>query len=128
MIEHPAVVLRRIARRQSLTRRRVEHVVTDLRAVEFFGIDDPQQRRGIADRSDAEEPRLAGLTQRFKRRNHLIQHLIGAERVTAAVHRDRIVQMENVDMIHLQPRQAAIQRLRHCGGNAAEIRCRQADC
>ena len=49
MVEHLAVILRRIAGGQRRARTWVQHVVTDLGAVEDARIDDLMQRRVVAD-------------------------------------------------------------------------------
>ena len=85
MVEHPAVVLRRIARRQRLGRTRVQHVVADLRGDEGARVDHLMQRRRIADRGDAGKPQLALLAQLLERRHHLVQHRLRRQRLTAAI-------------------------------------------
>jgi len=52
---------------------------------------------------------------------------LDAERRAAARFGDGIVQVQDIDLIAAQPRQAAFERLRHGLGNAAEVGGRQPD-
>ena len=79
------------------------------------------QRRRLANRRDAEEARLALLAQPLKRWHHLIHHLPHAERWPAPRLGDRVVQVEDVDSIEAQPRQAVFERLCYGVGDALAV-------
>ncbi len=85
------------------------------------------QCRRIAERRDPEEADLPLLAQALERRHHLVEHLPDAERRSAAVLGDRIVQMKDVDPVKTQPRQTAFERCRDGIVNAAELAGRQPD-
>ena len=98
-----AEIMRRIARRHRRPGARVQHVVADLGGVEGAGVGDPVQRRGVADRGDAEKARLALLAQPLERRHDLAEHDFRRQVRIAAVGEDVVVQLEQVDMVELQP-------------------------
>ena len=85
------------------------------------------QRGRIAERRQSEETNLALLTQPLERRRHLVEHLPDAQRRSAAVFGDRIVQMKDVDPVKTQPRQAAFERRPDGVINAAELAGRHPD-
>jgi hypothetical protein len=57
------------------------------------------KHRRIADRGQPEEARLTLLPQPLKRRHHIVEDFSDTERVPATGVGDRVVQMEDVDMI-----------------------------
>ena len=85
------------------------------------------QCRRVAERRNPEETNLALLAQALERRHHLVEHLPDAQRRSAAVLGNRIVQMKDVDPVKPQPRQAAFERCRDGVGNAAELAGRHPD-
>ncbi len=85
------------------------------------------QRRRVAERRHPEETNLALLTQPLERRHHLVEHLPDAQRRSAAVLGNRIVQMKDVDPVKTQPRQTAFERCPDRVGDAAELAGRQPD-
>jgi hypothetical protein len=85
------------------------------------------QRRAVADCGKPQKTRLAMLPQPLECRHDVIEHLSNAERFGAAGLGDRIVQVEDVDPLAAQSRQAAFERFRHGVGNAAEVAARQPD-
>ena len=85
------------------------------------------QRSRVADRGQSEKTGFALLAQPLERRHHLAKHLPDAERLAAAMLCDRIMQVEDIDPLAAQPRQAAVERFRHGGGDAAEFGARQPD-
>ena len=82
----------------------VEHVERHLRAVECVGCDQLVQRRGLADRREADEAGLALLAQLVERGHDVVQHFLRAQRLPGR-RADRVVQLKQVDMIALQPPQ-----------------------
>src|SRR6185312_15959191 len=127
VLEKAAVVLPGIVRRQRFRRGWIEHVVDDLRAVEGAGIDDLLQRPRVADRGEAEKPRLALLAQFLESGHHLAEPLRDAERGTAAGVSDRIVQVKDIDVVPAQAFEAVLERLRDRIANASGIAWRQPD-
>ena len=98
-----------------------------MRAVEDTRIDHLMQRRRVAERRDPEKTDLALLTQALERRHDLVEHLPDAERRSAAVPGNRIVQMKDIDPLKAQPRQTAFERCRDHLGNTAELAGRHPD-
>ena len=127
VVEQPFVILRRIVRRQFPGGGWIEHVVDELRAVEDAGIDHLMQRRRIADTRQPEETNLALLAQAFERRDYIAEHLPYAQRRSAALQGNRIMQVKDVDPVKAQSRQAAFERRRDGVGDAAEVGGRQPD-
>ena len=121
VLEQPPVVLRRIVRRQRCGGRGIEHVVADLGTVEDPRIDHLVQRRGIADRRDSQEARLAALALTLEGRHQFFEDLPNAERVAAAIHGNGIVKVKDVDPLQTQPLQASVKRRTDGVGNAGEI-------
>ena len=111
---------------QRLARGRIEHVVDDLRAGECAGADDLVQRRRVPDRCQPGKADLALPAQLLEGRHDLIHDLLHAERRSATGRSDVIVQVKDVDAIHLQAREAGIERFDDRVGNAA-FAGRQAD-
>jgi hypothetical protein len=85
------------------------------------------QRLSVADRGQSEKTGLALLAQPLERRHHLLEHLRDTERLAAAILCDRIMQVEDVDPLAPQPREARFERLRYGVGDAAERGARQPD-
>ena len=127
VIEQPSVILRRIVRRQRHGGRRIEHVVNHLRTVEDAGVDHLMQRRSVANRGEPEKANFPLGPQPLECRDHLAKHLPDAQRFAAAVLGDCVVQMEDIDPVATQSREAIFERLCHCVRDAAEIGARQAD-
>ena len=120
-IEDAAVVLRRIGRRDRLAGARVQRVVRHLRAVERAGCDQREQRIGLADRREADEARLALLARAIERRHDIAEHLVDAHRHAVGARRDRVVQLEHIDMVALEPLQARLQRSRDRGADVGTL-------
>ncbi len=80
------------------------------------------QRRGVADRGDAEEAGLAGFAQGLERRDDFVQHLRDAQAFAAAISGDRVVQVEDIHMVHPQALQAAVHRVGYGLRDRAEVR------
>src|SRR6185369_4809151 len=83
------------------------------------------KRVRVADCGQPEKTCLTLLPQPLERRHYILEDLPNTKRVPATGLGDRVVQMENVDMIAAQSRQAAVQGL--CGGisDTAELLARQ---
>ena len=69
------------------------------------------QRRRLADAAQADEARLAGLLQFLQRRRHLGKGNIDGELVAAVLGDQRIVQLEQVDMVAAHALQAVVHAL-----------------
>ena len=82
---------------------------------------------GVAECRYPEEANLPLLAQPLERRHHLVEHLPDAERRSAAVLGNRIVQMKDVDPVKPQPRQTALERCPDGVINAAKLAGRQPD-
>ena len=112
VVEQPPVVLRRIVRRQRHRGRRVQHVVADLGAVEA-----PES---ITWCSAAVSPTAVMPRNRVLPCSRSVWNAgttssstcCGAEALAAAVRGDGVVQVEDVDVVHAEPPQAAVQRRR----------------
>ena len=102
--------MRRIVRGDGGAGARVQKIVGHLRAVEGARFDDPLEGFRVADRSDAQKARLSRFFQPLEGRHDLAEDLFGRQRVIAPGERNAIVQLEEIDMVELQPRQARIQR------------------
>src|SRR6202008_5130421 len=73
VIEHLAVVLGWVVRRERFSRTWVQHIIADLGGDEGARVDHPMQRRGVADSSDAGEAQLALLAKFLERGNDLAE-------------------------------------------------------
>ena len=105
-----AEIMRRIPRRDRSPGARIEQVIADLRGIEGAGVDHPVERRGVADRGDPVEPGLALFAQPLERRHDLAEHDFRREIAFLAVEHDVVVQLEQIDLLALQPLQARLQR------------------
>src|SRR4029077_9090828 len=85
------------------------------------------KRCRVPDCGKPEETCLTLLSQLFERWHNVIEHLLDIDCFLATGFSDRVVQMEDVDAIATQSRQAAFQRRHRSIGNAAELRARQSD-
>src|SRR4051794_28510354 len=85
------------------------------------------QSRRVAKRRDSEETNFSLLTQALERRHHIVEHLPDTQRRSASALGDRIVQVEDIDPVETQSRQAAFERYSYRIGNAAEFAGRQPD-
>jgi hypothetical protein len=120
-----AEILRREAGRHRRARARVQQVVADLGGVEDMGIDDPVQRRSVAGRGDPEEADFALLPQPLEGRHDLIEHCVGAEIGARGRADNRVVELEEVDPLHLQTIEAGFQRGGDRGADLAALGGRQ---
>ncbi len=77
------------------------------------------QCRRLADAAEADEARLAGLLQLLQRGRHLVQGDVDGELVAAVPGNQRIVQLEQVDMVAAHAAEAVVHalgdRLGHIG-------------
>ena len=117
-IENAAVILRRKGSRDRLARTRIERIVRHLRGVERAGRDQAVQRRGFADRREADVACLALLARAREGGHHVAEHFVGAHGLPVA-RADHVVQLKNVDMIALQPSERCIERGRDRGTDVA---------
>ncbi|MGA8695725.1 MAG: hypothetical protein WB689_18155 [Xanthobacteraceae bacterium] len=84
-----------------------------------------KKRFAFADGGKAEKTGFAVLAQPLEGRHDIDENLLNAECFSASSLSDRIVKMEDVDVIAAQPRHALVERFRHRSGNAAETDARQ---
>ena len=77
-----------------------------------FEFDRLQDRRRLADAAEADEARLARLLQLLQRRDDLVQRDLDVHAVVGVLGGQRIVQLEEIDVIHAEARQALVHRLR----------------
>ena len=78
------------------------------------------QRRRIANGRNPQEARFAGSAQGLERGGDFFQDLLNAHALAAAIDRDRVVQMEDVHVVHAQPPQAGVHRAGDLGRDATE--------
>src|SRR5215471_20801483 len=127
MIEQPSVILCWIICRQLSRRRRIEHIVDHLSAVEDACVDHLVKRGGFADCGEPKETCLALPTCSLECRHHLTEHLLDTERFPAAVLGDCIMQVEDIDPVTAQSHQAVFERCCHGISDATETSARQSN-
>jgi hypothetical protein len=106
------IILGRIIRRQFSGRGPVEHIVDHLSAVEHASVDHLMRRRRVRDCCKPKETYLA-LPQSLESWHHVIEHLLNAERFPAAGLGDRVLQVEDVDLVETKSRPTTFKRLRY---------------
>ena len=119
------MVVRRRPRRQRLQRRRVEQVEVDLHGLDSALAHHPPHRLAVAQPRDSDEPRQPLIPQRAQR----LQRPARAERVLdrdraaplPAFGRDRVVQLDQLDPLALQPLQTRRQRTLRRARNVAQL-------
>ena len=72
----------------------------------------PCRRRRLADAAEADEARLAGLLQLLQRRHDLVQRDVDGQVVAGILGDQRIVQLEQVDVVAAEALQAVVHALR----------------
>ena len=125
-IEELAEVVRGIAGRHHLTGRGHQQVVEDLRAVEASRRGERVQIVGLALGGEPEQARLARLPELLERGDDLLEHLRSAELAARVPTADGVVQLEEVDVIELEPGQAGLKRALHRARYIRHVRFGQA--
>src|SRR4051794_28707702 len=81
------------------------------------------QSPGVANGGDGHERGVSRPLQRLKDRNDLVLDLRNAQRFAAAGLGDRIVQVEDIDVVHAEAAQAAVHGVGYHTANGVKI-CR----
>src|SRR6516165_1002251 len=103
MRQQIAVIMRRVTSGDSRAGARIEEIVADLRGVDDAGVDDLVERGGVADGRDAVEAGLPLLAQTLERRHDLAEHGLWRQVAVAAIPGDMVVELEQVDLVELEP-------------------------
>ncbi len=84
------------------------------------------QRLGFTVRGDADEPAFSLRAQPLEGRHDLVEHRIGAETRALCRLDDRVVKLEQIDALELQPLQAGLERSGDRLADTARLGRRQA--